>query len=157
MLQRSPALQGWCGRIHPIDREVIVIDRNELVISTNDAATLSAVLATLSTREPPAPGAVEELADMLESATLVPHGHAQDIIGLDTEVTYVELPRGHARTVRLVHPATADASRARVSVFAPVARALLGRRAGARVPVALPDAQIDELHVVSVRPAGRRQ
>jgi transcription elongation GreA/GreB family factor len=131
-----------------------VVDRNELVISLNDAATLSAVLATLSTREPSAPGAVEEHAEMLDGATLVPHAHG--VIGLDAEVTYVELPRGQARTVRLVHPAAADASQARVSVFAPVARALLGRRAGARVPVALPDADIDELHVVAVRPARRQ-
>jgi transcription elongation GreA/GreB family factor len=53
-----------------------------------------------------------------------------------------------------VHPAAADASTARVSVFAPVGRALLGRRAGARVPVALPDASIDALHVVAVRAPG---
>ncbi len=133
-----------------------MVDRNELMISMNDAATLSAVLATLSTREPAAPDAVLELADMLETATLVPHALAHDVIGLDAEVTYVELPRGQARTVRLVHPAAADASKARVSVFAPVARALLGRRAGARVPVALPDAEIDELHVVAVHPARRQ-
>jgi transcription elongation GreA/GreB family factor len=69
-------------------------------------------------------------------------------------VTYVELPRGRTRTVQLVHPAAADASTARVSVFAPVGRALLGRRAGARVPVALPDASIDALHVVAVRAPG---
>lgn len=131
-----------------------MIDRNEIVISTNDAATLSAVLATLSTREAPIAGAIEELANMLAAATLVPHAH--DVIGLDAEVTYVELPSGRARTVQLVHPAAADASAARVSVFAPVARALLGRRAGARVPVALPDAAIDELQVVSVRPKRRR-
>lgn len=133
-----------------------MVDRNDLVISAHDAATLSAVLATLSTREAPMPGAVEELADILAGATLVPHGIAHDVIGLDAEVTYVELPRGLTRTVRLVHPAAADASQALVSVFAPVARALLGRRAGARVPVALPDAEIDELHVVSVRGPRRR-
>jgi transcription elongation factor GreA len=100
------------------------------------------------------PGAADELADMLSGATLVaPHALGPDVVALDTEVTYVELPRGHARTVQLVHPAAADASAARISVFAPVARALLGRRAGARVPVALPDAAIDELHVVAVRKA----
>ena len=133
-----------------------MIDRNELVMSTNDAATLSAVLATLSTREAPAPGAAEELAEILAGVTLVPNASARDVIGLDAEVTYVELPRGRARTVRLVHPSAADAAAARVSVFAPVARALLGRRTGARVPVALPDAEIDELHVVAVRAPRRR-
>jgi len=133
-----------------------MVDRNELVMSTNDAATLSAVLATLSTREAPAPEAAEELAEILDGVTLVPNASARDVIGLDAEVTYVELPRGRARTVRLVHPAAADSAAARVSVFAPVARALLGRRIGARVPVALPDAEIDELHVVAVSPSQRR-
>ena len=82
----------------------------------------------------------------------VPHG---DVVGLDAEVTYRELPGGARRTVRLVHPASADASKSRISVFAPVGRALLGRRAGARIPVALPNAAIDELHVLSVDRVGR--
>jgi len=132
-----------------------MIDRNEIVISTHDAATLSAVLATVSPREAPLPGAIEELVDMLAEATVVAPQSLTDVVALDSEVTYVELPHGRARTVRLVHPAAADAGAARISVFAPVARALLGRRKGARVPVALPDTTIDELHVVAVRPAGR--
>ncbi|HSU44098.1 MAG TPA: GreA/GreB family elongation factor [Casimicrobiaceae bacterium] len=129
-----------------------MIDRNELVLSTHDAATLSAVLATLSPFDAPMPGAMDEFAEMLSGATLVaPHALDADVVALNTEVTYVELPHGHTRTVQLVHPAAADASAARISVFAPVARALLGRRAGTRVPVALPNAAIDELHVVAVR------
>lgn len=132
-----------------------MIDRNEIVLSTHDAATLSAVLATISTREAPQPGAAEELAEILDGARLVAHNAIDgDIVTLDTEVTYVELPNGVTRTVTVVHPASADASVSRISVFAPVARALLGRRAGARVPVALPDASIDELHVIGVRAAG---
>jgi transcription elongation GreA/GreB family factor len=132
-----------------------VIERNEIVISANDAATLSAVLATFSPRETPSSGAIDELAEVLAGARiLAPHAVARDVVGLDRMVTYVELPRGRTRTVQLVHPAAADASTARVSVFAPVGRALLGRRAGARVPVALPDASIDALHVVAVRAPG---
>jgi transcription elongation GreA/GreB family factor len=131
-----------------------MVDRNEIVISSHDAATLSAVLATLSPREAPLPGAIEELVDMLAGATVVARQSLGDVVALDSEVTYVELPHGRARTVRLVHPAAADASAARISVFTPVARALLGRRKGARVPVALPDSTIDELHVVAVRAAG---
>lgn len=128
------------------------MDRNEIVLSTHDAATLSAVLATFSPRDSNLPDAADELAYVLETATLVaPHAVGGDVITLNAEVTYVELPAGQKRTVQLVHPASADASVARISVFAPVARALLGRRAGARIPVALPDPAIDELHVLSVR------
>jgi transcription elongation GreA/GreB family factor len=129
-----------------------MVGPNEVFISTHDAATLAAVLATLSPRDTPIPGAADELADVLATATVVASDVIdENVIGLNAEVTYMELPVGQQRTIQLVHPASADASAARVSVFAPVARALLGRRAGARVPVALPDAAIDELHVITVR------
>jgi transcription elongation GreA/GreB family factor len=130
-----------------------MVELNDVVLSTRDAATLSAVLASSSPFDAPLPGAVEELADKLAGAHVVAESAlARDAVALNAAVTYVELPGGVRRTVRLVHPASADPSAARISVFAPVARALLGRRAGSRVPVALPDSSIDELHVVAVEP-----
>jgi len=129
---------------------------NEVILSTNDAATLSAVLATFSSSAVPAADAADKLAQVLSGARVVTEeALGGDVVGLDAEVTYRELPGGARRTVRLVHPASADASKARISVFAPVGRALLGRRAGARVPVALPNAAIDELHVLAVDRTGR--
>jgi transcription elongation GreA/GreB family factor len=131
-----------------------VVDMNEITLSTHDAATLAAVIATFSPYKAPVSVAAEELAEMLAGAKVVaPGALGRNVVGLDSEVTYVEQPAGRTRTVRLVHPASADASAARISVFAPVARALLGRRAGAHVPVALPDSTIDGLHVVAVRRA----
>jgi transcription elongation GreA/GreB family factor len=129
---------------------------HEVILSTNDAATLSAVLATFSPHGASAADAADELAEVLSGARVVTEeALGGDVVGLDTEVTYRELPGGARRTVRLVHPASADASKARISVFAPVGRALLGRRAGARVPVALPNGAIDELHVLAVERTGR--
>jgi len=58
-----------------------VIDRNEIVLSTHDAATLSAVLATFSTREAPQHGAAEELAEILAGARLVAHNAIDGDIG----------------------------------------------------------------------------
>ena len=128
-----------------------MIDRNDVVLSARDAATLSAILASFSPREARYPGAADELIDVLEGARVVTDDAlARDVVVLNADVTYVELPGGARRTVRLVHPASADASDARISVFAPVGRALLGRRAGARIPVALPDSSIDELQVVDI-------
>ena len=135
-----------------------MIDRNDVVLSARDAATLSAILASFSSREAPSPGAAEELIDVLDVANIVTDDAiARDVVVLDAEVTYAEMPGGAQRTVRLVHPASADPSDARISVFAPVGRALLGRRAGARIPVALPDGTIDELHVVRVSREGRHE
>ena len=131
-----------------------MVELNDVVLSRRDAATLSAVLATCSPYDAPLPG--EELADKLAGARVVAEpALARDVVALNSEVTYVERPGGVRRTVRLVHPASADTSAARISVFAPVARALLGRRAGAYVQVALPDSSIEALHVVDVKPAGR--
>jgi regulator of nucleoside diphosphate kinase len=133
-----------------------VVDMNDIVLSTHDAATLSAVIATFSPREGSPVDAMEELTDKLAGAQVVADAAlARDVVTLDAEVTYRELPAGSRRTVRLVHPAAADPSAARISVFAPVGRALLGRRAGARIPVALPDSRIDELQVVAVAPRRR--
>jgi transcription elongation GreA/GreB family factor len=146
-----------CSRLrHRVNRpqELFVVDMNEITLSTHDAATLAAVIATFSPYDAPVSVAAEELAEMLAGAKVVaPGALGRNVVGLDSEVTYVEQPAGRTRTVRLVHPASADASAARISVFAPVARALLGRRAGAHVPVALPDSTIDGLHVVAVRRA----
>ena len=133
-----------------------MFDPNDVVLSTRDAATLSAVLATCSLREELLPGAADELADKLASARVVAErALAHAAVALNARVTYLELPSGARRTVRLVHPASADASKALVSVFAPVGRALLGLRVGSRVPVALPDSTIDELQVIAVEAARR--
>ena len=133
-----------------------MIDRNDVVLSSRDAATLSAILASFSPRDALFPGAAEELFDVLEGAHVVSeNAHARDVVVLNAEVTYDELPGGVRRTVRLVHPASADPEHARISVFAPVGRALLGRRAGARIPVALPDSSIDALHVLKVTRGAR--
>lgn len=133
-----------------------MIDRIDVVLSMRDAAALSTILAA-SRLHSDANGATDDLADVLSNAQIVTdHALPREVVALDTEVTYVELPGGQRRTVRLVHPAQAEPSAARISVFAPVGRALLGRRAGSRVPVALPDGAIDALHVIAIKRAGGR-
>lgn len=69
---------------------------------------------------------------------------------LNSRVTYVEWPGNTRRTIELVHPAEANAGEARVSIFAPVARALLGSEPGARIEVSLPNRAIRELRVLAV-------
>ena len=67
-----------------------MFDLNDVVLSTRDAATLSAVLATLSPIDAPLPDALGELEDVLSSARVVAeHALARDIVALDAEVTYV--------------------------------------------------------------------
>jgi len=57
---------------------------NEVILSTNDAATLSAVLATFSPREAPTADAADELAEVLSGARVVTDDAlGGDVIGLD--------------------------------------------------------------------------
>lgn len=132
-----------------------MLDIHDIVLSTRDAAALAAAVVDWPARQPSDQDAADLLADAIAGARVVAdRSVADDIVALDATVTYEELPVGRRRTVTLVHPARADASRARVSVFTPVARALLGRRLGARVPARLPDRDIRELRIVSVERDG---
>jgi transcription elongation GreA/GreB family factor len=131
-----------------------VPDLHDLVFSPRDAALLSAVVADWPARDASERAAGDLLADAIAGARLVGDRSVADVVALDTTVTYDEMPAGQRRPVTLVHPSRADASRARVSVFAPVARTLLGRRAGASVAARLPDQAIRELRIASVERDG---
>ena len=132
-----------------------MFDLHDVVLSTRDAAALSALVTDWPARDASEQDAADLLADAVSGAHLVSDRTvAADVVALGATVTYEELPAGRRRTVTVVHPARADASRALVSVFSPVARTLLGRRRGARVPAKLPDRDIRELRVVAVEREG---
>ena len=132
-----------------------MFDLHDVVLSTRDAAALAALATDWPARDASEQVAADLLADAVSGAHLVSDRTvAADVVALGATVTYEELPAGRRRTVTVVHPGRADASRALVSVFSPVARTLLGRRRGARVPAKLPDRDIRELRVVSVEREG---
>lgn len=127
-------------------------DLHDIILSHRDAAALSAVIADSIARSPAEREAAATLADTLAEARVV-ESRAGSVAALDTTVTYEELPSGTRRTITLVHPSRADAASRRISVFAPVARALIGRAPGARVAARLPDGAVRELVVAAVEPA----
>jgi transcription elongation GreA/GreB family factor len=125
---------------------------HDIVLSPHEAAALSAVIADAHGRGPAEREAAATLADALADARVVAGG-ARPVAALNTAVTYEELPSGTRRTVTLVSPSRADPAQHRISVFAPVARALIGRSVGARVAAHLPDGAVRELRVAAVEPA----
>lgn len=134
-----------------------MLDLHDVLLSSRDAAALAALVTDWPARDASEQAAADLIADTIAGARVVAdRSLASDVVALGATVTYDELPAGSRRTVTLVHPSHADASRARVSVFAPAARALLGRRAGARVPAQLPDRSIRELAIVDVVREGGR-
>jgi transcription elongation GreA/GreB family factor len=134
-----------------------VLDLHDVMLSSRDAAALAALVTDWPARDASEQAAADLLADTISGARVVAdRSLASDVAALGATVTYDELPAGSRRTVTLVHPSHADPSRARVSVFAPAARALLGRRAGARVAAHLPDRSIREFAIVEVVREGGR-
>jgi regulator of nucleoside diphosphate kinase len=122
---------------------------NELVVSTLDAEALASVLGDrhLAARFE---SETDALAELLMDARMVPHEELpRNRVAMNSRVTYRESD-GLERTVTIVHPAAADASKLRISVLSPVGRALLGRRPGTAVPVSVPGGRDLMLHVLEV-------
>lgn len=61
-----------------------------------------------------------------------------DVITMNSEVVYEDFATGVRRTVRIVYPRDADASRGWISVLAPIGSALLGLKVGQQIEWQLP-------------------
>jgi len=61
-----------------------------------------------------------------------------DVVTMNSTVEVCDLDGGETETFTLAYPDDADISRGRMSVLAPLGRALLGRRVGEVVQVAVP-------------------
>jgi regulator of nucleoside diphosphate kinase len=122
---------------------------NELLVSTHDAEALACVVGDrhLAARFA---SETDALAEILMEARMVPHAELpSNRVAMDSRVTYRE-GDGPARTITIVHPASADAANLRVSVLSPVGRALLGRRPGTSVEARFPGGRGITLHILAV-------
>jgi len=125
---------------------------NELLVSTRDAEALASVVGDrhLAARFE---DETDALAEILMEARLVPHDELpRNRVALNSRVTYRE-EYGSARSVTIVHPASADVAKLRISVLSPVARALLGRRPGEAVTASVPGGRGITLEIVAVERA----
>jgi regulator of nucleoside diphosphate kinase len=64
-------------------------------------------------------------------------------------VTYVEQPSGVSRTLTLAYPADADLASRKLSVLSPIGRALIGRKRGDSLDVALPEGRSLVIRIVA--------
>lgn len=118
-----------------------------LIISNTD---LQRLLPVLDLHDTPAS---EALATELHRAVIVePHAMPDDVVSMNSEVVYEDLDSKTRRTVTLVYPKDADATRGRISVLAPVGSALLGLRVGQTISWKLPTGT-RRICVVEVRPS----
>jgi regulator of nucleoside diphosphate kinase len=109
----------------------------EIFICSDDAAAIARLLHDRSAAA--TADAKDGLADKLVEANIVPRRDLpRDIVRLDSQVVYEELPSAARRQLAIVNPRDADAAAGRVSVLSPIGRALLGNAVGAVVEVPLP-------------------
>jgi transcription elongation factor GreA len=81
---------------------------------------------------------IRRLTERLRNAVVVESGGAGDEVAFGTTVHVVDEATGRPATYRLVGVTEADLRAGRLSVESPVARALMGRRAGDIVDVQTP-------------------
>lgn len=118
---------------------------HDLIITDTDLERLQPVLEQHDTP------AAESLATELERATIVAQREVPaDVVTMNSEVLYEDCETGARRTVRVVYPRDADATRGHVSVLAPIGSALLGLRAGQAIDWQLPAGR-KRVRVVEVR------
>ena len=85
------------------------------------------------------PDSLDELALELEHADIVdPWNVPADVVTMNSTVEFVDLDTRERRTLTVVFPGAANAASGRVSILAPVGRALLGARQGAQVECPTP-------------------
>ena len=83
--------------------------------------------------------ASESLETELHRARIVPQRKVPaDVVTMNSELVYEDVSTFEKRTVRLVYPQDADASRGRISVLAPIGSALLGLRVGQSIEWPVP-------------------
>ena len=116
-----------------------------LVITDHDLQRLLPILEQSDTP------ASELLDGELHRATIVEQRTVSpDVVTMNSEVVYEDFATGLRRTVRLVYPKDADASRGWVSVLAPIGSALLGLQVGQAIEWQLPSGR-KEVFVVEIR------
>lgn len=111
--------------MHNIDHAIVITD--------HDLQRLLPILEQSNTPE-------SELLDWeLHRAAIVEQGRVSpDVVTMNSEVVYEDFATGARRTVRVVYPKDADASRGWISVLAPVGSALLGLKVGQQIEWQLP-------------------
>lgn len=125
-------------KILPKKRTARTSSQPAVTLSTQDVRRLTAVIALY--QDVDASGAAA-LQDCLARATIVPHDEIPPtVVTMNTRVVCRERAGGgqpaQSREVSVVYPWHADADDGRISVLAPLGRALLGASVGASIEVA---------------------
>lgn len=116
----------------------------DILVTSQDLHRLQALILSSGT------SAVEHLDEELARARVVaPREVPRDVVTMNSEVTFEDTASGVQRTVRVVYPEAADATRSWVSVLSPLGAALLGLCVGQEFDWRLPQ-KVRRVKVVAV-------
>ncbi len=101
---------------------------HDIIITEQDLARLLPVLDHFDS-----PAAEQLEAELQRAIRVEQRSTPPDVVTMNSEVVYEDHTSGARRTVRVVYPKDADASRGWVSVLAPIGSALLGLRVGQQI------------------------
>lgn len=81
----------------------------------------------------------------------------ENVVAMDSRVTFIDLDTAEESTVTLVYPTNADIQQMKISILSPVGTALIGLAVGSKIDWPLPNGKIRHLQVVDVMQAEKIQ
>jgi regulator of nucleoside diphosphate kinase len=124
----------------------------ERYLTQDDATVLSKLAERLLRMRDVKFNTGEQLIELISTAMLLPENvKKKDCVSLYSEVTYCKMDADDQHTLTIVCPQDANQTLARVSILAPLAMALLGRKVRSIVEVELPFSQVMFVKILDVR------
>jgi len=120
-----------------------IAENNLLIISDYDYQRLLPLAEKYNT------SAAEMLDDELGRAEIVAD-IPDDVVSMNSSVTFMDLDTGEKSTVSLVYPMDANIEQMKISILSPVGTALIGLRVGGKIDWPLPGGNIKHLQVITV-------
>ncbi|MES2672921.1 MAG: nucleoside diphosphate kinase regulator [Pseudomonadota bacterium] len=118
---------------------------NALIISEHDYQTLVPLIEKHKT------SAAEALENELGRAEIIDDADfPENVVAMDSSVTFKDLDSGDESTVSLVYPTGANIEEMKISILSPVGTALIGLRVGGKIDWPLPGGRIRHLQVMAV-------
>lgn len=115
------------------------------ILSRTDFQKLSALVNTVKT----------ETAELLEnelsrSVTVVDEEMPDDVVAMNSKVSFVDQESGKESVITLVYPHEANIGEGKISILTPVGSALIGLKVGQIIEWPFPNGKSKELKVVAV-------
>ncbi|MFG3757295.1 nucleoside diphosphate kinase regulator, partial [Klebsiella pneumoniae] len=99
------------------------------------------------------PATAEFLAREIDRAAVLPQDHpADDVVTMQSGVTFRDDVTGQTRSVTLVYPDEADVDAGRISILTPIGAALIGLSPGQTIAFQTPAGGWRSLTVITVVP-----